>query len=641
MSSIYGLYNLDGRPISKKSWNRIQEVTSWWKPDKAYAFLENNIGLAYLRLDVSSKDDEDIDDNNIHTEAEYTICADARLDNRNDLLNKLNIANTSTPDSLLILKAYIKYADECVHHLLGAFAFVIWDKHKKEIFAARDHIGIKPFNYYFKDNQFLFGSQRKSILAADNIDKYVDWEFIVQKYSKSMAVGNRTENLHIKKLLPAHILRISKKKLITKRYWNLDIHNTIKYSNEKDYLEHFLELFKEAIRVRMRGASRVSSHLSGGLDSSGISGTAAPIAKKIGKEFHVFSYVFPNVENLKTPNGIFNFNHLVKQQVDFSEIDFHHFLDKPIFRKSIEHLEHESLVCDGISWSNNVSTEYEIQHKAKENNIGILLSGFLGDEIITSFCRPYYLEYLERGQYVNFFRSNHQGESQPLKFLFLFFLKQASSLGIPINGDRLVRYFQSNRLGKSNPNFIGSKHLFNSDYVNSSSDLQQNLVYEWKSQIHERIPLSLKEYQRNHINRNWTSRRIESESLSALNFKMEYRYPMSDIRLLQYVLSLPVEQKRNKQQNRLLFRRAMKDIVIDEIRLGKKYSSFLKPMAHFYKSKGDLSLVNFWLKSKKNKAIFILDKNKVEDNLKYQRELGKLYKYFMLLDLFMKDKITF
>jgi len=639
MSSIYGWWNLDKKPIPATSLSRIEKDTSWWNPGAADLFHNQSVALGFLRFDINSKNST-TKDNCVHTENNVSICADVRLDNREELIKKLSVRDSSISDSLLILKAYLTYGEDCLHHLIGAFAFAIWDASKKEFFCARDHIGIKPFNYYFHNHQFLFGSQRKSILRADNVDKSPDWKFIILKLDLRMSVEDRTENLYIKKLLPAHYLKINKDGLSIKRYWNLDIHSEVKYANDQDYVDHFLELFKESIKARMRGSSKVSAHMSGGLDSTGIAAVSASLTQSTDVDFHAYAYAFPEVENLKLSKRIFNFNPDLKKQMAFSNITNGHLITKPIHVNFKKRIDHETMVCDGLSWSNNVFTEYELQHQAQQDGVGILFSGFLGDEIITSFCRPYYLEYLDKGQYGKFFSSKHQGKSIPAKLLFLLGLKFAKKLHIPINDNFFAKKYMSQKLKAKTKKTIAETHLFSPDFIAQNKSLQEALIEEYNPEIHHSIPLSLKEYQRNHINRLWTTRRIESETLSSMHFGLEYRYPMSDIRLLQYVLSVPVEQKRNDKFSRLLYRNAMEGYLIDEIRLAGKYPTHLKPLELYRKPQKDLSVRVLWENLKSSEAVALFDVNQIDEMLNYNKELGKFYLFAAIGNLILEDKLS-
>ena len=636
MICIYGWWNINNQTIPIEEWSKITELSSWNEPDFAGDFYKNNIALGHLRNKLNSEDDA-VDPNQLYTENNFTIVADARLDNRADLLKKLNISNNTISDTILILKAFQAYDTRCVDHLIGDFAFVIWDNQKQQLFGARDHIGVKPFNYYFKDKRFLFGSQRKSILAVSDVDKAADWTFIIQRMNNRMHVRDRTDNLYIRKLMPAHTILINEDGMHIEKYWELDIDATTVYQNEQDYVDHFVELFKQSIRDRMRGSSHISAHLSGGLDSSGVAAVGASITKDSSKTFHSLSYTFP--EYKKAPKGIYNFNKIVQDQNKQSNIHHAHYVTELSNLSYMTHLSHEVQVCDGMSWSNNVRTEYEIQRVAKNANIGINLSGFLGDEIITSFCRPYYLEYLSKGQYFKFFKSKHNGEYKPLQLMGLFGLKIAKGLRLPVNDAYIARkYHATKQLKYVVSSEIGS--LFNPDFIAANEDLNEALKEKSFVAVHESIPLSFKAYQRNHINRHWTSRRMEHENLAASNFNMEYRYPMADIRLLQYVLSVPIDQKRNDKWSRLLYRRSMKGFLIDEIRWGDKFNSYLKPLAHYYQLKEDHSLFKFWSSIKNKSYSKFLDATQISDNLRHSRELIKLKPYFILVKMIQDQKIS-
>lgn len=641
MSAIYGWWQRDGKPICKATWDSIQIKTNWWNTKNYSQFFKNNIALGFVSFEYNNGTSS-IPKCEVITINNCTITADARIDNRKDIIALLNVPNNSISDTGLILQLYLKFGEDCLNYILGAFAFMIWDDSKKLLFGARDHIGIRPFNYYYNKNTFVFGSQPKSILAVDGVDKKADWKLIVLKMSRKMSVHNNTEYLQIKKLLPAHKIKVTKNDIKINRYWTLDIEKTTVYKNDQDYVDHFMELFQESIRARMRGGKTISAHLSGGLDSSGIASIAAQIASKESKEFHAFSYTFPEKEGKAiVPKNLFNFNPLVHKQVEYSKITNAHFINKSRFPGFRNHIELETKICDGISWSNNVRTEYEIQYAMQEKGVSINLSGFLGDEIITSFCRAYYLEYLDKGKYLKFFTSKHNNKYQPLELLMLFALKLGSKIKLPVKSSSLARFYQNRKDKINNSNLlIGDDHFFNKDFVNTNETLRSALIYESESEIHHSIPLSLKEYQRNHISRLWTSRRIESEILCAMNFDVEYRYPMADIRLLQYVLSLPVEQKMNENHARLLYRRAMNGHLIEEIRMGKKPTTALKPLSLFMRIVNP-QISEYWKSLKQSDPLTFMNHQKTERHIKNFTEINKLYFYFILAELIKKDKLTY
>ena len=156
-------------------------------------------------------------------------------------------------------------------------------------------------------------------------------------------------------------------------------------------------------------------------------------------------------------------------------------------------------------------------------------------------------------------------------------------------------------------------------------------------------PESLKAYQRNHVCQTHTSRRIESETMAGLRFKTEYRYPMADIRLLQYVLSIPMEQKITSTTNRSIYRRAMKGYLPDSIRLrDMKYKGSLKtthlmePMDHQETSK-----LALWENIKNANAAPFMNQDLVEKFIQSKRSPYGLYQWMILGQLGVQGRFNF
>ena len=126
------------------------------------------------------------------------------------------------------------------------------------------------------------------------------------------------------------------------------------------------------------------------------------------------------------------------------------------------------------------------------------------------------------------------------------------------------------------------------------------------------FPLSLREYQRNHVCRRHSSARIESENLAGLNFKVEHRYPYTDIRLLQYVLALPVEQKINKEQSRLIYRRSMKSYMPPSILAQDNKQGSLKPMNAFYRDNTIRTLIELYQDLMNQGSLPFINREKVD-----------------------------
>jgi len=640
MGTISGIINLNKTIVQQQHKSALKKSANWWKPE---AMHEEVCDTAYLIQRNMALQQEQLAFQNKISNTNYKIVADARIDNRLELEQKLGAAKNEFSNNDLILLLYIKYGFDLLKHLIGVFAFVIFDIEKQQIFAARDQMGIKPFYYFLKDDCFVFASEKTSMLSLDFIDKQVDWQFMIKHFTSRMSVGDATEHLSIKVLKPAHFITINKTEFKQKRYWDLDITKEIIYKNDEDYVTHFEELMEEAIACRVTDVDSVGSHLSGGLDSGGITGVAKVVCDRLGKPLSTFSYTYDDEikRQLKHPNKNYDFIDIINNQIEFSNIEHVYKISDPINRNQYECVQHEANLCGGLSWSNNINTEYEIQAVAQKNKVNIILSGFAGDELVTSFVRPYYLEYLDKGNWLKFFKSKHKGKYKPHYLLGLAALKFLYSIGIRNSvrlGPLYQKHFRSKTLRKKLDNL---REAFAPGYINGNTDLKHALTVQYDAEIHQNIPLSLRAYQRNHILRPWTSRRMNAENSAARYFNLEYRYPLADIRLLEFVLAIPVQQKRNNQTSRLMFRRGIAKYVHPSQAKVEKKASSLKPLSKKIDYSKDTSLKKLWDEIKETETAKFLNSNLINEIAdKAPQQLVTLYNYFVVAELVKNKKMT-
>jgi len=537
------------------------------------------------------------------------------------------------------LEAYLRFGVSCLEHLIGAFSLAIWDEQKQRFFVARDQMGVKPLSYYWHKGFFAFATQRKSIAAWPQVDKSADWRFLFQSMSSLGFPRDSTNFKHIRYLSPGHYLLVDQHGVERKKYWELDLDQRVTHRSDADYVAEFRHHFEQAIACRMEANTPIGTHLSGGLDSSGITAFAHQFGQKSGIETKALSYGVERdhegelklvEENLKAYDLL-------------DHLDIHHkFINvtEPIERTFRKFVEHEAQCCDGLSQSNNVNTEFEIQSAAQQHGLGVVLSGFPGDELVTSFCRPFYLEYFDRGEYLNFFfkklKSRHTWKHRMRAFAAASAVKwspgQSEKMAI-----RYARWRYDIRKYKARSFFL------NRDYFEQDHELASVLEPQHLPMAHRAFPTSLRAYQRNHVCRPHSHRRMESEQLSALHWKLEYRYPMMDIRLLQYMISIPMEQKISQDMSRRIFRLGMKDYLPDSIRLRDvKTAGSLKPMSKKRKPMTeDDSKFALWNEIKEAKCSPFLNHEMVEKWLDSKRSPFGMYPWMVLAQLGLIDRIHY
>lgn len=205
-------------------------------------------------------------------------------------------------DTETIVHAYEEFGADCVHRFNGMFAFAIWNKAQRQLFLARDRLGVKPLYYYWDGETLIFGSEIKAVLASGLIKKEINaqalWHYLTFRYvpaPMTMWVG-------IFKLPPGHrmVLDLDSRSLDVERYWEIHYAEAAEPRGESDDLAAFSELFLDAVRLRLVADVPVGIFLSGGLDSSAVAAAVrevhnAPlntfsVAFKDGGEFSEFRY---------------------------------------------------------------------------------------------------------------------------------------------------------------------------------------------------------------------------------------------------------------------------------------------------------------------------------------------------------------
>jgi asparagine synthase (glutamine-hydrolysing) len=301
VSGICGVVNLDGSPVEPGVLESMAEAATHRGPDGVRYWRGGNAGLAHLALNLTSeflREQQLL----VDEEGELMLAADARVDNRAQLKRDLGTMDHSLghdpTDAELILAAYRCWGVDCSAHLIGDFAFAVWDAGKRRLFAARDPMAMRAFYYRIKGNRVLFGTEAKQILAAGEPARLFE-----------PAVGAHLAGCFgplewsfyegISQLPPAHALSVEAGRVRVWRYWDVDPERYIRYADEQEYVEHFLEVFGEAVRCRLRSVKPVGLFLSGGVDSGSIASMIGWLMRE-GEvslpEFRTYSWAFEELK---------------------------------------------------------------------------------------------------------------------------------------------------------------------------------------------------------------------------------------------------------------------------------------------------------------------------------------------------------
>lgn len=232
----------------------------------------------------------------------YTIVHNGEIYNYielRDILQKKGYQFQTQTDTEIIAAAYDCWKDECVEYFDGMFAFAVWDDKEKELFAARDRFGEKPFFYFFDGKNFLFASEMKALWAAGverTANQKMLFNFITIGYTGNPARPEETFYENIYKLPPASFLKFSSIyfQYSVQQYWDIDPAEQTSIK-DAEAIEQFRHLLTTSVKRRLRSDVPVGTSLSGGLDSSSI--TAIAYELNASSNSHTcFTATFPGFE---------------------------------------------------------------------------------------------------------------------------------------------------------------------------------------------------------------------------------------------------------------------------------------------------------------------------------------------------------
>ncbi len=279
MCGIAGIFNLDGRPVSQNILRKMTDIIKHRGPDGEGFWSNTCIGFGHRRLAIidltpAGHQPMQSDDGNliiIHNGEVYNF------QNLRIQLEAKGYMFHSTTDTEVVLKSYQEWGEKCVEHFNGMFAFAIWDVKNKKLFIARDRYGIKPVYYFYKNGEFIFGSEIKSILQHPSYSVSVSLKALNEYFSFQNIFSDLTLFEGIKLLPPAHTLTLKandKNSLRIEKYWDYNFSEDSSLT-EEDCLNEVERLFEQAVNRQLVSDVEVGSFLSGGMDSGSVTCIAA------------------------------------------------------------------------------------------------------------------------------------------------------------------------------------------------------------------------------------------------------------------------------------------------------------------------------------------------------------------------------
>ena len=545
MSGLCGIFHLTGRPVGDRQIASMNARLAHRGPDGNSLWHEGCVGLGHQHLwNTPESKLEALP--TVHANQQWAITADARIDNRTALIEQLLPGSNpaKVTDSTLIVEAYGKWGEQCPQHLLGDFAFAIWDKSKRRLFLARDHFGVKPLYYFCNAHLFAFATEVKALLALPEIPQQLNPVRVADYLAGLFEDTSTTFYKDIFRLPAAHHLQVSVEGVRKQAYWQLDPNRKIVFSTDQDYAEALKEQFEAAVRCRLRSAYPVGAMLSGGLDSSSVVCVARDLLAQADRTpLKTFSAIFERVSQCDerpfiqavTAQGRLKSYYVVGDRLsplgNLSKLFWHQ---------------------DEAFYAPNLFLHCALYERAQAQQVRTVLDGFDGDTTI-SHGLPYLGELARSGQWNSLLREV-RGVS--------------NKLNRPI-GPLLWKYGWQQGLQQRSPDLLRRginrlhREITPSKYptLRLQPEFAKSVAIGDRIQaLRQRLARAQQSAQAAHAERlGWgvLPFTLEVADRAAAAHGIEPRFPFFDKRLVEFCLAIPPTQKIHNGWTRWVMRRAM------------------------------------------------------------------------------------
>lgn len=556
MSGICAIFRRNGAPATIDTAAKMLAAMRHRGPDGEATWSDGPIALGHCMLHVTPESLRE------HLPAadrsgDYAITADARIDNRRELVDLLSIGcpESEVVDSDLILAAYRNWGEECPKYLLGDFAFAVWDRRRQTVFCACDPMGVKSLYYHLTDHSLIVASEVKAILPVTDAPCELN-ELRIAEYLVTL-FEDRSGTFYkgVLRLPGASALSVTREHTRMRQYWSLDPQRELRLRSEGEYAEAFRSLFTEAVRCRTRSAFPVGAALSGGLDSSSVACVARDLTRQAGP-LRTFSLVFPElpeedrraIDERPEMNAVLNTGGFAPHFIQADRLS-------PMWQ-----IERMHFHLDHANCAPNLYLHWAMYDAARSQGVRVFLDGFDGDgavshgfERLTELART--LRWRSVWREVKLLSERHLAGVRPKRIIKEYCVKPLA----PRWACLAWQWTHGRRREAQARNILISPDFKRRTGIEQRAREMLESQYGWSLRRTARQCHWLS------ISQALYAYTLEIADKATAAFQIEARYPFFDRRVLEFCLALPASQKLAHGWNRWILRNAMTGVLPPEI----------------------------------------------------------------------------
>jgi asparagine synthase (glutamine-hydrolysing) len=535
MSGIVGIVNLSSEPVDRDLLWSLTNSLSFRGPDDQQIWSNEQAGFGHTMLRTTFE--AETEQQPCTLDGNVWLISDARIDGRKELIAKLEVrlardlsirvapgdclvdSKSSTNslssrlpnDAELILYSYEAWGEDCARHLIGDFVFALWDARARRLFCARDHFGIKQFYYAHIRNTFVFSNTLNCVRlhpeVSDKLNEVAIGDYLLFGLNQDLT-STTFSDIH---RLPqaSHLIASNGSKRI-QRFWNAGTNGQVQFPKSADYVERFKEIFSAAVDDRLR-TNKVSVSMSGGLDSTSVAAIARDLLLRRSAAAELRAYVV--VYDRLIPDQERHFSTLAASAL---QIPVRHIAadDYSLYEERRPH----ELEQPEPFLVNPTSAQFNELLSSMAAHSRVALSGWDGDALMNEPPNSHFAALAKNLQIRKL--ATDMG-------WFIWSRRQLPPIGFRTRLKRLIGTYP----GKT----------YCPEWINESFAREVNLAERWRQFTSEPAKA--------HPTRPYAFRVLDSTSWAPLfegydagasRFALELRHPMIDIRLVDFLLSIPV-----------------------------------------------------------------------------------------------------
>lgn len=544
MSGIFGRVELGGRPIDSASFLEAFDKLKSYGPDASETRIEGPlaVGQQLLRISAASPAGPQVIDAD-----GVIVVADVILDNRDELSGALGLSPArlaAATDPELVHMSYLRWGEDCVDRLIGDFAFAVIRRQSREIFLARDHIGARPLYWARRGDTLIFGTAIEAIVSLKEWTWRIDERIVAEHLMCPLTPVSKPLFAEIDAVPAGGVVTIRDGRAASRRWWRPSTKPVRRFKSDDEAVAACRALLERVVRDRINTEGAVGGHFSGGLDSTGVAVIAARALRESGRSMTRGYSWSPPVSEVYPADHARDERGLIQGCADKEGIPIRFGVADGV---NIIDFTRCAMEFEGVA---DLADEVPVVRAAHEDGLRVMLSGWGGDEAFSAHGYGYLANLaltLKLGRAKRF--SGVYRRLLLRRPLALFRLAWHQVL-YPLLPGPLYRRLSPFR-----------------SYIRHQSYISGDLRRRHAGLASVRTPAFIKfgpnpnKNLMKHVTAGHITMRMESWAAWSGRFGFQYRYPLTDRRLIEFLFTLPPDQLFLKDRPRGLASAVLADYI--------------------------------------------------------------------------------